>query len=230
MPRLPAGVDGPRRTRAHRRPTCREEVALAALRSVRRRSRAHRGARGFAPTVGVDGPRVRSPPSPPPVMSLAGRTNRPSRHRHACSNCSESRLKGLRATAAKAAYRNSSQSPPSPPPAMSLAGRTSLPSRRRYTCSNCSESRIVGLLATAAKTAIRHVWRSPPSKSPAMPMNVWRSFAPERPQSHLSRSERRRVGPTPTSIADSALALEHYLRVISSRNLIFKSPTMRGPC
>ena len=46
------GVDGPRRTRAHRRPTCREEVALAALRSVRRRSRAHRGALGFAPTAG----------------------------------------------------------------------------------------------------------------------------------------------------------------------------------
>ena len=62
---------------------------------------------------------------------------------------------GLLATAAKTAYRHSSQSPPSPPPAMSLAGRTSLPSRRRYTCSNCSESRIVGLLATAAKTAYK---------------------------------------------------------------------------
>ena len=43
---------GPRVTRAHRRPTCREEVALAALRSVRRRSRARRGVRGFAPTAG----------------------------------------------------------------------------------------------------------------------------------------------------------------------------------
>ena len=173
----------------------------------------------------------RSPPSPrPPVMSFSERTSRPSRRRYTCSNCSESRLKGLRATAAKTAYRHSSQSPPSPPPSMSLAGRTSLPSRRRYTCSNCSESRIVGLRATAAKTAYRHVWRSPPSKSPAMPMNVWRSFAPERPQSHLSRSERRRVGPTPTFIADSAVALAHYSRGYIIEQFDFKLHTQRGSC
>ena len=122
------------------------------------------------------------------------------------------------------------RSPPSPPPAMSFSERTSRPSRRRYTCSNCSESWIVGLRATAAMTAYRNSSRSPPSQSPAMPMNGWRFFAPERPQSHLSRPERRRVGPTPTSIADSALALEHYSRVISSGNLIFKSLTKRGPC
>ena len=122
------------------------------------------------------------------------------------------------------------RSPPSPPPAMSLAGRTSLPSRRRYTCSNCSESRIVGLLATAAKTAYRHSSQSPPSPPPAMPMNVWRTLVPKRPRSCLSRPERRRVGPTPTFIADSALALEHYSRVISSGKLIFKLPTIRWPC
>ena len=43
---------GPRVTRARRRPTCREETALSALRSVRRRSMARRGVRGFAPTAG----------------------------------------------------------------------------------------------------------------------------------------------------------------------------------
>ena len=48
----PTGAHGPRVTLARRRPARREGAVLVALRSVRRRPRARRGARGFVPTAG----------------------------------------------------------------------------------------------------------------------------------------------------------------------------------
>ena len=91
----------------------------------------------------------RSPPSPPPSMSLAGRTSLPSRRRYTCSNCSESRIVGLLVTAAKTAYRDVWRSPPSKSPAMPMKGWRSFAPERPQSHLSRSERRRVGPTPTS---------------------------------------------------------------------------------